>query len=203
MSTTYERMLARYAAGDMPWDDTLPPPEIVAVTAALPPGRALDLGCGYGRAAIYLAQHGWQVDGIDFIPSAIAEARRRALAAGVEVQFHEGDVTALSFLNGQYDLALDVGCAHSLDEAGLRRYVASLRQRLRPGAWYVLSARLRAASDETPEEGPRGLDEAFLLALMAEGFHLERSEHGSYSGPQASWPSAWFWFSRQVDNAPG
>lgn len=203
MATTYERMLARYAAGGMPWDEVLPPPEIVAVAAMLPPGRALDLGCGYGRAAIYLAQHGWEVDGIDFIPQAIAVARQRAQTAGVAVQFHEGDVTDLSFLSGLYDLALDVGCAHSLDEASLARYVASLRQRLQPGALYLLSARLRLPSEAMPEEGPRGLDEAALLALMAEGFYLERLEYGHYSGPQIGWPSAWFWFKRGADAAPG
>lgn len=81
------RFTERYTNGQVPWDDSLPPPEVQALVATLPPGRALDLGCGYGRTAIYLAQHGWQVDAIDFVPQAIAEAEKRAMAAGVAPKF--------------------------------------------------------------------------------------------------------------------
>lgn len=69
----------RYQRGDLPWDEPLPPPEIIALAERLPPGRALDLGSGTGRASIYLARCGWTVDGIDFVPEAVAlaDARQR------------------------------------------------------------------------------------------------------------------------------
>ena len=50
---------------------------------ALPPGRALDVGCGTGRDACYLAGRGWQVTGVDIVAAAIGRARRRAAASGV------------------------------------------------------------------------------------------------------------------------
>ncbi len=60
---TFTRMEQLYrGGGQVPWDRALPPPEVIALAAELPPGRALDLGCGYGRASIYLAQHGCRCD---------------------------------------------------------------------------------------------------------------------------------------------
>ena len=81
--SNFDRMRERYLAGAIPWDDTLPPPEVTELMPQLEAGRALDLGCGYGRATIFMARYGWRVDGVDFIPEAIAEATRRVEAAGV------------------------------------------------------------------------------------------------------------------------
>lgn len=205
--SSYERFAARYAAGPVPWDDEAPPPEVVTLTAELRPGRALDLGCGFGRAAVYLARHGWRVDGVDFIPQAIAEARARAEAAGVSqmAHFHLATVTDLHFLAGPYDLALDVGCMHALNEVELPAYRDGLIRLLRPNARYLLFARLRQAETEE-EDGPRGIPEATIYALFATTFALERVVHGlTQIPPQGSvqgiedkpaWASAWFWFRR-------
>ena len=81
--SAYDRFRERYEEGRVPWDDPLPPPEIMALAAELSPGRGLDLGCGFGRATIYLAYRGWRMDGVDFIPQAIAIAQQRAETAGV------------------------------------------------------------------------------------------------------------------------
>lgn len=114
---TFTRMELLYrGGGQVPWDRELPPPEVIALAAELPPGRALDLGCGYGRASIYLAQHGWMCDGVDFIPEAVAGARMRAATANVadRALFHTLPVTDLASLAPPYDLAVDVGCMHNL-----------------------------------------------------------------------------------------
>jgi cyclopropane fatty-acyl-phospholipid synthase-like methyltransferase len=196
--SNYERMEELYADGDLPWDDALPPPEVEEIAATLIPGRALDLGCGYGRSAIYLAQRGWQVDGIDFIPQAITEAEARANAAGVTdlARFHVASVADLDFLDGMYVFALDIGCMHALDEQELSRYAKGLRRLLRQDAVYLLFARLKQVEAES-EEGPRGLPEAVIRALFAEGFELERYESGETAVPdQPVWSSAWFYFRR-------
>lgn len=195
----YDRMKERYLAGAVPWDDVLPPPEVIELVPRLEPGRALDLGCGYGRATIFLARHGWQVDGVDFIPEAIAEAAERAQAAGVmeRVRFHEAQVSELGFLHGRYDFALDVGCMHSLDEAELQNYAAGLRRLLRPDAVYLLYARL-ADPDRDSDSGPRGVPEQTVKTLFADGFELEQFIAGeTVVEDQPVWSSAWFYFRRQ------
>jgi SAM-dependent methyltransferase len=74
----------RYAASDRIWSGR-PNTTFVEVVSPLPPGRALDLGCGEGADAIWLAQQGWQATGIDISPSAVDRAASAALDAGLPV----------------------------------------------------------------------------------------------------------------------
>ena len=69
----------------------------------LRPGRTLDLGCGSGGNAVWLAEHGWQVTAVDFSEVAIAKAKARAAERGVEVEFVASDVTTYR-PNRLYDL---------------------------------------------------------------------------------------------------
>ncbi len=196
--TAYDRFRERYAEGRVPWDDPLPPPEIMALADALAPGRGLDLGCGFGRAAIYLAQHGWRMDGVDFVPQAIAVARRRARAANVagRARFHVASAAALPFLAPPYDLAIDIGCMHSFTEEMLTGYRAELVRLLPPGASYVLFAHLRG-DDEPGDDGPRGIPEATILSLLERDFVAERIERGTTQvEDKPPWNSGWFWFRR-------
>lgn len=202
-SDAFERFSRRYAESQVPWDDELPPPEVRDLAHDLAPGRAIDLGCGFGRAAIYLARYGWQVDGVDFIETAIAEARRRADEARVAdlARFHVASAADLGFLRPPYDLALDVGCMHSFPPPALLAYRRELVRLLRPGGRYVLFARLRNDDDEDSEQdgdvGPRGIPETSILGLLADDFTLERIDRG-VTGVEDKpvWPSGWFWFRR-------
>ncbi|MFN2103666.1 MAG: class I SAM-dependent methyltransferase [Candidatus Promineifilaceae bacterium] len=209
--TRQQSFAERYATGQIPWADRLPPPELMALANELAPGRALDLGSGYGRTSIFLAQHGWQVDAVEFVPQAVEEARHRAVEAGVgqKTNFHNGDVTDLSFLQGYFDLAVDIGCMHSLKMPDLVRYHAELKRLLRMGATYLLFAHLfvpeqehrdPAPSDDVSsmEDAARWITEPDLRALFADGFWLSQVDHGITKVPDSpSWPSAWFYFQRR------
>ena len=193
----YEQLKERYASGDVPWDDPLPPPEVIDLVSALPAARALDLGCGYGRATIYLARLGWEVDGIDFIPEAIAEAARRARAANVYARLHIGQVTDLGFLAGPYDLAIDVGCCHNLGQDDLVRYQDHLQRLIRPAGTYLLFARIREDLQED-DSWRGGIYPQVVDQVFCRGFNMERAEYGSTEVPgQIAWRSAWFWFRRR------
>ena len=199
MSTAYESFLERYASGQIPWSHELPPPEVLDLVASLPPGQGLDLGCGYGRSALHLAQQGWQADGVDFVEAAIVEARNRAKEAGLSarVQFHIGSVAELSFLSPPYDLAIDVGCMHSLTQEQQQGYRNELVRLLRPGAIYLLFAHLRAEDIDDEEDEPRGIPENAIKQLFLDEFSLERVEYGwTQVEDKLPWQSGWFWWQR-------
>jgi len=195
----YERFLERYAMGQLPWDDELPPPEVLAIVEKLPAGRALDLGCGYGRSAIYLARQGWLVDGVDFVPQAITEARKRAREANLtqRVNFYQSSVADLHFLEPTYTLAVDVGCFHSLTPDEQKSYRDQLRRLLAPDALFLLFARTFSGDDE-PEDGPPTVAEAQLQVLFEHDFQLEYVEKGvTQVEDKPAWTSAWFWYRRK------
>lgn len=198
LSEVYEFQRERYASGDnLPWDDVLPPPEVRALVDSLSTGRALDIGCGYGRSSIYLAQHGWEVDGVDFVQAAVEEARRRADVAKVSPTFHRGDVTDLGFLDGPYDLAIDVGCAHAFESAEIRKHIHELTRLLKPTANYLLYARLQETDVEQGESVARGLNESALLTLLEPNFQIQAIQYGERLDFHAPWKSAWLHFIRK------
>lgn len=111
-------------------------------SAALQPGRALDLGCGMGRNAIYLARHGWDVVAIDLAEYAVEVARRRADDAGVTVRFIDGDVTKLPEFNigDRFSLLVDIGCYQALPAKEQVAHTASVTRVAAPGAVLLMLA---------------------------------------------------------------
>ena len=126
-----------YVQGKIPWDTGITPPELHTFVQTHPAGRALDLGCGTGTNAIFLAQHGWQVQGIDFAVKAITQAKRKAQQANVAVDFRIGDVTYLPNTD-PFDLILDIGCFHGLDEAKRLAYANNAKRLLTPDGSLLL-----------------------------------------------------------------
>ncbi|MEY9840933.1 class I SAM-dependent methyltransferase [Streptacidiphilus sp. EB103A] len=108
-----------------------------------PAGRALDLGCGPGRNALYLASRGFRVDAVDLSPAAIAWAEERARESGTDadVRFRCGDAFALTAaeLTGPYDLICDSGCFHHLPPHRRISYLDLLARVLAPGGHLALT----------------------------------------------------------------
>ncbi|MFC4503805.1 MULTISPECIES: class I SAM-dependent methyltransferase [Streptomyces] len=103
-----------------------------------PGGRALDLGCGPGRNALYLASRGFEVDAVDLSPQAVAWGEERARAAGAAgVRFRCGDAFALA--TGPYDLIHDSGCFHHLPPHRRISYLDLLDRVLAPGGHLALT----------------------------------------------------------------
>jgi SAM-dependent methyltransferase len=128
-----------YAIGAAGWDTGVPTPEVVELVegpSPLPPGRALDLGCGTGTNSVYLAKHSWDVTGVDMVGRALDTARHKAATAGVSPRLIEGDVTRLDELgiDNSYTLVLDVGCYHSLPLERRDAYAAGVTRVAAPGA---------------------------------------------------------------------
>lgn len=89
----------RYRSAARPKEDleTAPTPLLVETAQRLTPGRALDLACGAGRNALWLAQHGWQVTAVDGASAAIELLRERATAQGLPVRAEIADLEAGAF----------------------------------------------------------------------------------------------------------
>lgn len=182
----------QYRFGKPRWDTGVTPPEVVA---AIERGdqrgkRALDLGCGTGTNAIYLARTGFQVVGVDYAAKAIAAAREKGKGAGMSAEFHVGDVTRLEFLRDPFDFVLDIGCFHSIEPSRRQSYAAGLARLTRPGALFMLYA-----------FGPRmlllrdvGVTADQVKQTFANDFALERIEEGNDQGEITS---AWYWFRRK------
>jgi SAM-dependent methyltransferase len=104
-------------------------------------GRALDLGCGPGRNALFLASRGFTVDAVDLSPAAVEWATERAREAGADVRFHLGDAFALAGteLAGPYDLVYDSGCFHHLPPHRRISHLALLDRLLAPGGHFALA----------------------------------------------------------------
>ena len=96
----------RYAGTELVW--SAGPNQFVEEHArTLTPGRALDVACGEGRNAVWLAEQGWDVVGIDFSAVAIEKARQISSAREVEVDWRVGDVTDPDVLGGDaFDLVV-------------------------------------------------------------------------------------------------
>ncbi|MGH3971012.1 MAG: class I SAM-dependent methyltransferase [Mycobacterium sp.] len=149
-----------YRLGFTPWDghpqsSTLR--ELVEGTDSLPPGPALDLGCGTGDASIYLAQRGWQVTGVDFVPKALGRAREKAGAAGVSVDFVHADVTHLSQagIGSGFQVIVDNGCFHGMSAGDRDLYVQEISALAAPGARLFM-----IAFKPSGRFGPAGVDPA-------------------------------------------
>jgi SAM-dependent methyltransferase len=95
----------RYADADLVWSAEANR-FLVQEVADLPPGRALDLGAGEGRNAIWLAERGWRVTAVDFSGIGLQKARRLAEARGVEVNWIEADLRSYSPARGAFDLVV-------------------------------------------------------------------------------------------------
>jgi SAM-dependent methyltransferase len=124
-----------------PWDMG-PRKDLVALVESgrLQPGRAIDLGSGTASNAIFLAQHGFDVTGVDFVPEAIERGRADAKAAGVEVDFFVDDLTDLRHASGTFDLLVDYGTLDDLVPKDRDLYMENVLPLTRPGSQFVLYA---------------------------------------------------------------
>jgi SAM-dependent methyltransferase len=143
-------------------------------TPPLPAGSALDLGCGTGDASIYLAQHGWKVTGIDFVPNALDKARIKAGAANLSIQFVQADVTRLSRagIGADFLLIFDSGCLHNMSDDDREAYVREISALAAPDAHLLIVAFLPGG-----RFGVRGVEPAEMERRFTPAWTLLSAGH--------------------------
>lgn len=139
-----------YRTGELPWDTGEPDAHLVEFvhSGAIAKGRALDVGCGTGTNAIWLAGEGFVAFGVDLASLAIERARTKAADAGVDCHFEQMDFLNDRVEGGPFDFVVDRGCFHVFDEAAEReRFAEHVAAVLAPGGrWLSL-----IGSTEGPE----------------------------------------------------
>ena len=177
-----------------PWDTGISPPELIDFIANHSPGKAIDIGCGTGTNVITLAKAGWQVTGVDFVPRAIKKAKRKVKKAGIKAELYVRDVTDLEGINGPFDLALDIGCFHTIGDKKAN-YLSELDRILAPdGHWLMygfFDPALSPSKGGTARSAP-GLAEADLELIPASLTQVWRQD-GLDRGEQSS---AWFLYQK-------
>jgi SAM-dependent methyltransferase len=175
----------------IPWDIHEAQPRLMELEALGGiSGEVLDIGCGLGDNAIYLASRGHSVTGLDGSPTAIEEARRRASAAGVTVTFDVADATDLSGYESRFDTVVDSALYHCLDDDGRQAYIAALYRATRPGArlhlWCFSDGNVNgliAPMGHVPESNLRDV-------LTANGWRIDFLGPTTYLGNTAGFRSA-------------
>ena len=125
----------RYSAPDLVWGSE-PNRRLVAEVGALPPGRALDLGGGEGRNAVWLASGGWDVTIVDFSRAGLDRAQEMARRAGVHITDVQADVATYAPTAGHYDLAIVMYL--QVPDPVLRSAVGGAARALAPGGTFLL-----------------------------------------------------------------
>lgn len=178
-----------YRRGWTPWENRTVHPMLTEFLQDRAPGKALDLGCGSGLYAAYMARLGWEVTGVDFSAEAVRRARAMAETDGLPIRLYVADVTGPGVPSEEYDFALDIGCLFSLPENRRPFYAQMLKDRVKPGGLYMLfswlpwwkKGRLRGIS---PEDAAR---------LFEGSFAVIRTRLGEEKGR----PCAWHWLERK------
>jgi len=157
--------------GVPPWDIGKPQSEIVRLGQdGKLRGSVLDCGCGTGENALYLAEQGHEVWGIDASPSAIRKAESKAKDRGIAVKFLTVDALDLGGLGRTFDTVIDCGLFHVFSDQDRERYVSSLASVTASGAKLVLLC----FSDLQPGDlGPRRVSQREIKQAFDEGWRVQ------------------------------
>jgi SAM-dependent methyltransferase len=184
-----------YASGQLPWDIGQPEPLLVefVTSGGVPPAPTLEIGAGTGTNAIWLAEHGFDVLGVDVSPLAVERAHAKMEGRALRCRFAALDFLAAPPPGGPFQFVFDRGCFHVFDEPGERqRFAVQVAASLTPSGFWLS---MIGSTEGPPREvgPPRRSAREITLAIepVLEIIELRSAEflgHGA---------KAWFCLSRR------
>lgn len=205
METLPKSIFENAYAGQAPWDVGRPQASFVNVADRVQ-GSVLDSGCGTGDIALYFAERGHKVTGVDYLAEPIARAKRKATERGLSVNFLEMDALTLANLPEVFDSVIDSGLFHTFSDADQRKYVNGLASVTKPGGRLFL---LCFSDAEPAGQGPKRISRQELEASFASGWVIESLEPARFEVRpdlkeirfSEGGPKAWFLIARRSGSA--
>lgn len=183
-----------YASGQLPWDTGQPEPLLVefVTSAAVSPGPTLEIGAGTGTNSIWMAEHGFDVFGVDLAPLAVQRAQAKLGGRALRCRFAAWDFLGAPPPDGPFQFVFDRGCFHVFDEPGERQeFAGHVAAALAPGGLWLS---IIGSTEGPPREvgPPRRSAQEIALAIepVLEIVELKSAEFAGHGA------KAWFCLSR-------
>lgn len=182
--------------GKAPWDIGKPQPVFVEAAEQIT-GSVLDVGCGTGENALFFAQRGHKVTGIDFLEHPIAEAKQKARDRNFQASFLVMDALHLNAIPEVFDSVIDCGLFHIYSDEHRGRYVEGLASVVKPGGKVFVMC---FSDKEPPGDGPRRISQQEIHEAFAQGWEVESMEEARFETRRKlddmqfseGGPKAWF-----------
>jgi len=160
-----DRIYQTIPLDNLPWNNEIPPDALVDLVQSgkVRPCRTLDLGCGAGNYAIYLAGLGFEVTGVDNSPTAIKIAEEHAEKRGAGCRFIVADLLGdLHAITGTFDFAYDWEFLHHIFPEDRETYIRNVHRFLNSGALYFSTC----FSEDDPQFGGTGKYRSTRIGTM-------------------------------------
>jgi len=184
-----------YASGELPWDTGQPEPLLVefVTSGGIIPGRSLEIGAGTGTNAIWLAERGFDVLGVDVSAIAVETASAKTDGRDLCCRFATLDFLAIRVPDGPFHFVFDRGCFHVFDEPGERaRFAANVAAALAPGALWLS---LIGSTEGPPRQfGPPRRSAQEVTLAIEPALEIVELRSAEFRGHDAK---AWFCLSRR------
>ncbi len=185
----------KYASGQLPWDTGAPEPLLVEFVNAggVGPSLTLEVGAGTGTNTIWLAEHGFDVLGVDVSSLAVEKARAKIEGRNLRCRFIASDFLAAPPPDGPFHFVFDRGCFHVFDEAEERaRFAAHVAATLAPGGLWLS---LIGSTEGPPRDvGPPRRSAREVALAIESALEIVELRSAEFRGHDVK---AWFCLSRQ------
>ena len=184
-----------YASGQLPWDTGHPEPLLVefVTSGGVAPVPTLEIGAGTGTNAIWLAERGFDVLGVDVSPLAVERAQAKAEGHALSCRFAPLDFLSAPPPGGPFQFVFDRGCFHVFDEPDERqRFAAQVAAALAPGGlWLSLIGSTEGPSGEVGPPRRSAREVALAIEPVLEILELRSTEFRDHGA------KAWLCLSRR------